>query len=116
VQRVVEEVIQLLSGGTADLSRVTLDMTGVAPFHQQVLKAARDIPCGTTISYGELARRVGSPGAARAVGRALGQNPFPIIVPCHRVLTSDGRTGGFSASGGAATKLRLLALEGARLV
>ena len=68
-----------------------------------------------TLSYGDIAARVGTPGAARAVGQALGRNPFPIVVPCHRVLAAGGKIGGFSAQGGIATKRRMLAIEGAQL-
>jgi methylated-DNA-[protein]-cysteine S-methyltransferase len=67
------------------------------------------------MTYGEIARRIGQPGGGRAVGQALGRNPFPIVVPCHRVLGADGKVGGFSAPGGRATKLRLLSIEGAHL-
>ena len=76
----------------------------------------RTIPAGETMSYSEVAAEVGSPGAARAVGQALGRNPYAIVVPCHRVLAAGGRTGGFSATGGVATKLRMLAIEGVRTV
>jgi methylated-DNA-[protein]-cysteine S-methyltransferase len=88
-------------------------MEGVPPFHRRVYEVARTIPPGATLSYGEVAARLGAPGAARAVGQALGRNPFAIVVPCHRVLAARGKAGGFSARGGIATKLRLLAIEGA---
>jgi methylated-DNA-[protein]-cysteine S-methyltransferase len=88
-------------------------MRDVADFDRSVYEAAREIGPGETVTYGELAARIGAPDAARAVGQALGRNPFPIVVPCHRVLAAGGKAGGFSASGGAATKLRLLAIEGA---
>src|SRR5580765_3762610 len=96
------------------LDAVLLDMEGVPPFHRRVYEVARGIPAGATLSYGEVAARLGDKGLARAVGQALGQNPFAIVVPCHRVLAAGGMPGGFSASGGVATKLRLLAIEGAR--
>src|SRR6201999_1121329 len=83
-------------------------------FHQRVYALARRIPSGATLTYGEVATRIGSPGAARAVGQALGRNPFAIVVPCHRVLAAGGRTGGFSANGGVATKRRVRSIEGAR--
>jgi methylated-DNA-[protein]-cysteine S-methyltransferase len=101
-----------LRGETADLSSIPLDMTAVPAFHRQVYTVARTIPSGTTWSYGQLAARAGAAGLAREVGQALGQNPFAIVVPCHRVVAAGGRTGGFSARGGVGTKLRLLALEG----
>jgi methylated-DNA-[protein]-cysteine S-methyltransferase len=97
------------------LSFITLDMEGVPEFHRRVYGVARTIPPGATLSYGEIAARLGDPGSARAVGQALGRNPFVIVVPCHRVLAAGGKTGGFSANGGTATKLTLLAIEGAQL-
>lgn len=116
VKRAISAMQQLLSGESTDLSFVALDMTGVPEFNQRVYQAARTIRPGTTVSYGDIARQLGIPGSARAVGQALGRNPFPIVVPCHRVLAADGKTGGFSAPGGAATKLRMLAIEGERLL
>src|SRR6201999_1110622 len=83
-------------------------------FHQRVYALARRIPSGATLTYGEVATRIGSPGAARAVGQALGRNPFAIVVPCHRVLAAGGKLGGFTADGGVSTKLKMLTLEGAR--
>jgi methylated-DNA-[protein]-cysteine S-methyltransferase len=97
-----------------DLSNVVLDMDGVPPFHQRVYALARRLLPGETVTYGELARRLGDPGAARAVGQALGANPFAPVVPCHRVLAASGRAGGFSANGGVSTKLRLLLIERTR--
>jgi methylated-DNA-[protein]-cysteine S-methyltransferase len=90
---------------------VTLEMDGVPPFHRRVYEAAREITPGATVSYGEVAARLGAPGSARAVGQALARNPFAIVVPCHRVLAAGGKVGGFSADGGIATKLRLLSIE-----
>jgi len=116
VKRAIDAMTALLSGESSDLSFVALDMTGVPEFNQRVYQAARLIRPGTTVTYGELARRLGIPGSARAVGQALGRNPFPIVVPCHRVLAAEGKTGGFSAPGGTATKLRMLAIEGERLL
>ena len=116
VQRAVDAIAALLEGEASDLSFVTLDMGRVPAFHRRVYDVARTIPPGTTLSYGEIAARLGEPHAARAVGQALGRNPFPIVVPCHRVLAARGRTGGFSAPGGTSTKLRLLAIEGERLL
>ncbi len=111
VRRSVVAIVDLLSGKGGDLTEVPLDMTGVPPFHQKVYEVARKIPPGATLSYGEVASRVGSPGAARAVGQALGRNPFAIVVPCHRVLAAGGKAGGFSANGGITTKKRLLRME-----
>jgi O-6-methylguanine DNA methyltransferase len=104
----------LLRGEESDLSKVALDMDGVPPFHRRVYEAARAIAPGATLSYGEVAAIIGSPGGARAVGQALGRNPFAIVVPCHRVLAAGGKAGGFSARGGVTTKLRMLAIEGPR--
>jgi methylated-DNA-[protein]-cysteine S-methyltransferase len=114
VRRAVDGVVALLSGEPADLSAAALDWDGVPDFHRRVYALAREIPPGRTLSYGEIARRLGDPSQARAVGAALGANPFPILVPCHRVLAANGRTGGFSAPGGVSTKLRLLEIEGAK--
>src|SRR4051812_1643810 len=113
VARAIRMATALLGGKATDLGSIALDMSAVPPFHRRVYAAARAIPPGTTLSYGEIAARIGSPGSARAVGQALGRNPFPIVVPCHRVLAAGGKSGGFSAAGGVSTKLRMLALEGA---
>jgi methylated-DNA-[protein]-cysteine S-methyltransferase len=104
-------ITALLAGAPSDLTPIALDMAGVPPFHQRVYDIARAIPPGATRSYGEVAKALGQPGAARAVGQALGHNPFAIVVPCHRVLAAHGKAGGFTAHGGAATKLRILAIE-----
>ena len=104
-----------LAGRLDALAGVRLDHAGLPDFHRRVYEALRLVRPGETIGYGELAARVGSPGAARAVGQAVGKNPFPIVVPCHRVLASGGRAGGFSAHGGLDTKRRMLAIEGVTL-
>lgn len=101
----------LLEGAHDDLQDIALDMEGIAPFHQRVYARARAIPPGRTMTYGELAAGIGDPGAARAVGQALGLNPFAPIVPCHRILATGARSGGFSAPGGVDTKLRMLLIE-----
>jgi methylated-DNA-[protein]-cysteine S-methyltransferase len=105
----------LLRGEPADLSGIVLDLSTVPPFHRDVYRLARAIAPGMTATYGELATRLGDPGLARAVGHALGRNPFAIVVPCHRVLAAGGRSGGFSAQGGVRTKLRLLDIERAQV-
>jgi methylated-DNA-[protein]-cysteine S-methyltransferase len=112
VRRALDGITALLRGESSDLSAVALDMDHVPPFHRRVYEAARTIPPGATLSYGEIAARLGAPGSARAVGQALGRNPFAIVVPCHRVLAAGGKVGGFSANGGVTTKLRLLGIEG----
>ena len=108
----IECMTASLRGEADDLVEVLLDFDALPPFHQKVLTMVRTIPAGETMSYGEVAAAVGSPGAARAVGQALGNNPYPIIVPCHRVLAAGGRIGGFSAEGGVSTKAKMLAAEG----
>jgi methylated-DNA-[protein]-cysteine S-methyltransferase len=112
VQRAIKDIKALLAGRTVDLSKIALDMEAVPAFHRRVYEAARRVPRGATLSYGEIAARIGSPKSARAVGQALGRNPFAIVVPCHRVLAAGGKTGGFSANGGVTTKLRMLQIEG----
>jgi methylated-DNA-[protein]-cysteine S-methyltransferase len=114
VARVIDDITALLAGEARDLSAAPLDLDAVPAFHRRVYQLARTIPLGATLTYGEIAARVSEPGAARAVGQAMGQNPWPIVVPCHRVLAAGGRLGGFSAPGGRETKRRLLAIEGAR--
>jgi methylated-DNA-[protein]-cysteine S-methyltransferase len=111
VRSAIGGIVALLRGEASDLAAVALDLGQVPPFHRRVYEVARTISPGQTLSYGDIALRLGSPGAARAVGQALGRNPFAIIVPCHRVLAAGGKVGGFTASGGTTTKLLLLALE-----
>lgn len=115
VQRAIERIRALLSGTKDDLADIVIDDASLPAFHRRVYGIARAIPPGQTLTYGDVAKRLGEPAAARAVGHALGRNPFPVIVPCHRVLAADGRMHGFSAPGGTITKRRLLAIEGARL-
>jgi methylated-DNA-[protein]-cysteine S-methyltransferase len=114
IARVIKDIGALLEGERTDLSGAVIDMEAVPAFNREVYAIARAIPPGETLSYGDVATRLGDATAARLVGQALGQNPFPIIVPCHRVLAADGGTGGFSARGGIATKLRILSIERAR--
>lgn len=114
VRQAIEAMGALLRGESSELRSFPLDLDGIAPFEQRVYEVARTIPPGTTLSYGEIARRLGAPGAARDVGQALGRNPFPIVVPCHRVVAAGGKLGGFSARGGATTKRRLLSVERAQ--
>ena len=114
IQPVIDRITELLRGEKRDLSTVALDMEGVPQFHQQVYAVARTIAAGATLAYGDIAARLGDRSAAREVGEAMGRNPFPIIVPCHRVLAAGGKVGGFSAAGGVTTKLRLLEIEGAQ--
>lgn len=111
IAALLTRVRAVLSGQHDDLRDVTLDLSDVPPFDRAVYAVARTIGPGDTLTYGEVARRLGDPGAARAVGGALGRNPIPLIVPCHRVLAAGGKSGGFSAGGGVATKERMLAIE-----
>ncbi len=111
VREAMAAIVLHLERGDRDLSGIPLDWEGIPPFHRRVYEAARALPPGATTSYGALAARIGAPGAARAVGQALAANRFLLAVPCHRILAASGRLGGFSASGGLLTKLRLLALE-----
>ncbi|WP_125776485.1 methylated-DNA--[protein]-cysteine S-methyltransferase [Antribacter gilvus] len=109
------QVAELLAQGTGDVAAVRLDMSAVPDFDRRVYEVVLAIPPGETLTYGEVAARLGAPGAAQAVGQALGRNPFPPIVPCHRVLAAGKKIGGFSARGGARTKLRMLETEGVYL-
>jgi methylated-DNA-[protein]-cysteine S-methyltransferase len=104
---------RLLAGERLDLAEIELDLTDSSAFERAVYGAARAIPCGETRTYGELANAIGQPGAAQAVGLALGRNPVPIVIPCHRILAASGKIGGFSAPGGIATKFRMLQIEAA---
>lgn len=110
---VIAKIVELLAGGRTDLSGIALELDG-SDFDRSVWEAARRIRCGEVRSYGDIAREIGAPQAAQAVGVALGRNPAPVLVPCHRVLAADGRSGGFSAPGGIATKFKILEIEGAR--
>ena len=114
IEVVIDRIRDLLAGGRDDLADIVLDLEGQSAFHLRVYAIARAIPPGETSTYGEMARAMGEPGAARAVGKALGENPWPIVVPCHRVLGSSGSMGGFSAPGGSTTKARLLTIEKAK--
>jgi methylated-DNA-[protein]-cysteine S-methyltransferase len=113
VQQTIDDMMALLAGEPRDLLGAVLDMRPIPEFFRHIYAVVRRIPPGRTLSYGEVAAQCGEPGAARSVGQAMARNPYPIIVPCHRVLAAHGRAGGFSAPGGIATKLRLLAIEGA---
>jgi len=110
-QDAIDRIVALLAGKPADLDPIALDMDGLPEFNRRVYAVTRAIPPGQTLTYGEIASRIGEPGAAQSVGQAEGANPFPIIVPCHRVLAAGGKVGGFSAPGGIATKRRILAIE-----
>lgn len=112
IGKILEQLDEYFAGKrrTFDLPVDTRLMT---PFQRRVLTAAQRVPAGTVVSYGDIARRIGQPKASRAVGQALGHNPIPIVIPCHRVVASDGGLGGYI--GGPTIKRKLLALEGANL-
>jgi len=114
VQAACDAIRALLEGEPRDLAEIVLDYEGVPEFHRRVYEIARRIAPGQTRSYGEIAAELGDKGLSRAVGQALGHNPFAPVVPCHRVLAAGGKPGGFSAHGGATAKLRMLMIEGAR--
>jgi methylated-DNA-[protein]-cysteine S-methyltransferase len=110
----MEAIGEQLAGRPTDLSGILLDLSQTPEFHIRVYEIARAIPPGETLTYGEIAERLGDKLLARDVGQALGKNPWPIVVPCHRVTAAGGKLGGFSARGGVNTKLKLLAIEGAK--
>jgi methylated-DNA-[protein]-cysteine S-methyltransferase len=112
----IAQLTRYFDGQPEDLSTIPLDTESVPPFHRKVYEATCAIGRGQLRTYGEIAVAAGSPGASRAVGQALAKNPLPILIPCHRVIATSGKPGGFSAPGGLATKARLLALEGATLL
>lgn len=114
VEAAIEGIAALLRGQPADFSDVTLDMAGVSPFNRRVYEFARTIPRGETMTFGEVAKRLGASGASHAVGQAIARNPFTVLVPCHRVLAAAGETDGCCANSGVISKRRLLSLEGAR--
>ena len=116
VAALIADIQRYLAGERIDFSAVAVDLAGVDPFRRKLYEAMRAIGFGSTTTYGELARTIGlpEPQAAQDVGQAMGRNPVPIVIPCHRVLAAGKKPGGFSAHGGRATKARLLALEGVR--
>jgi methylated-DNA-[protein]-cysteine S-methyltransferase len=111
---VVEDIRALLRGEKPMLLEAKLDLSRVPEFNAKVYAIARQIPPGETLTYGEVAVKLGDKLLAQQVGGALGRNPWPIIVPCHRVTAAGGKLGGFTARGGVQTKLKLLAIEGAK--
>lgn len=115
VRRACDAMTELLRGEANDLAFIVVDMEQVPAFNRRVYDLARTIAPGETLTYGDIATRLGDKLLSRAVGKALGENPFPIVIPCHRVLAANGKTGGFSANGGVATKFRMLAIERARI-
>jgi methylated-DNA-[protein]-cysteine S-methyltransferase len=112
VQAAIEGMTALLRGEASDLLDVTLDMTGIHVFSQRVYEVTRRIPRGQTLTYDEVAARMGTPSAVRPVTQAIGRNPFVVIVPCHRVLERGGYADAISPHGGLISKRRLLSIEG----
>jgi O-6-methylguanine DNA methyltransferase len=112
---IIQRIQQHLQGNLQEFQDIVIDLNCAAPFAQQVYAGARKIPAGRTVTYGALAKEIHRPTASRAVGQALGRNPIPIIIPCHRILASGNKAGGFSAPGGVTTKGRLLSIEGVTL-
>ena len=113
LRRAIDAIKELLMGKPNDLSGVVLDLGGVPEFNRGVYDIARTIPPGKTMTYGDIAKKLGGVELSRDVGQALGHNPCPILVPCHRVLAAGNKPGGFSANGGVVTKLKMLQIEGA---
>ncbi len=113
VRKAIAQIQSLLTGEAADFADIEIDLGEISQLSERVYRVARAIPPGATLTYGEVAAKIGQPGAAREVGQAMGANPVPIIIPCHRVVAADGKIGGFSAPGGAATKQKFLAIEAA---
>ena len=114
VARVIDDIVALMQGERRDFDYVALDLDNAPEFYRKVWDIARMIPHGQTLTYGEIAIRLGDKLLSRDVGTALGKNPCPIVVPCHRVLAANGKTGGFSAPGGVDTKLKMLSIERAQ--
>ena len=106
-----DKLAEYFEGSAVSFNDISCDLTSLSAFAQRVLSATREIPFGTVVSYKEIADMIGSPKAARAVGRALASNPIPIVIPCHRVIRSDGQIGGYSGSNDVRLKRKLLRLE-----
>jgi len=117
VAAAIADIRRYLAGEPVDFTAVAVDLSGVDPFRQKLYETMRSLAWGETTTYGDLAKQLGATDweGAREVGEAMGRNPVPVVVPCHRVLAAGGKLGGFSAPGGAATKAKLLALEGVHI-
>lgn len=114
IASVIGQIVALMRGEKVDMSDAPLDIARVPAFNAKVYEITRRIPAGETLTYGQIAVQLGDKLLSQQVGAALGRNPWPIVVPCHRVTAANGKLGGFSARGGADTKLKLLAIEGAQ--
>jgi methylated-DNA-[protein]-cysteine S-methyltransferase len=110
-QKIIAEVVALIAGEKIDFSHVTLDHAPLPEFSKRVYDIVRTIPIGHTLTYGDIAKKLGDVSLSREVGQAMGKNPTPVIMPCHRVVAASGKTGGFSAPGGVDTKMKLLSIE-----
>ncbi|WP_254027132.1 methylated-DNA--[protein]-cysteine S-methyltransferase [Mesorhizobium ventifaucium] len=115
VTELIASIKAYAAGEDVDFSGVPVDLTGVDDFRLAIYDAARKLAFGETTTYGELAKRAGHAGLARETGAALGANPVPLVIPCHRILAAGGKIGGFSAPGGSTTKEKMLAMEGVRV-
>jgi methylated-DNA-[protein]-cysteine S-methyltransferase len=115
IRQAITSITTLLEGARTDLTFITCDFSRIDSFATKVYTIARAIPAGETLTYGAIAEQIGDKQLAQAVGRVLGRNPFPIIVPCHRIIGANGKLTGFSANGGVQTKLKMLTIEGARI-
>lgn len=111
VRKIIDDVVALVVGEKVDFSYVALDHTPLPDFSKRVYEIVRTIPAGHTLTYGDIAKQLGDVSLSREVGQAMGRNPTPIIMPCHRVVAANGKTGGFSAPGGVDTKMKLLSIE-----
>lgn len=115
IRHAIEQITALLAGGGNDLRDIELDLAGVPDFNLRAYDIARAIPPGEVLTYGDIAKRLGDVALSRAVGQAMGSNPIPIIIPCHRVMAAGHKTGGFSAPGGLTTKMQMLNIERAKV-
>ena len=111
IQKIIDDVVALIAGEKVEFSHVTLDHAPLPEFSRRVYEIVRTIPIGHTLTYGEIAKKLGDVSLSREVGQAMGKNPTPVIMPCHRVVAASGKTGGFSAPGGVDTKMKLLSIE-----
>jgi methylated-DNA-[protein]-cysteine S-methyltransferase len=117
IAAVIARVQRHLAGEPQDFADLSYDFTRIPEFHRAVLRATLEVKSGHTTTYGAIAATLGQPpGASRAVGTALGANPWPLLIPCHRIVAAGGKMTGFSGPGGVDTKVKLLALEGAQLL
>ena len=117
IAAIIARVQRHLAGEPQDFSDLHYDFASISPFNLRVLRATLGVQAGRTATYGEIAAAIGEPPvASRGVGAALGANRWPLLIPCHRITGAHGKMTGFSGPGGVATKVKLLALEGAQLL